>query len=168
MRASTHRGYLCAIVAIVLGVALASCDDPVHSDAVDALGPEVAGIPRGPRHRAGQPCLTCHGGDGPGSPDFSFGGTVFLVRGGTQGVPGVTVLLKDARGATIARSTNEVGNFYIQKSEWSPVFPVFATISYAGEERPMATRIGGSGSCATCHRGSGDAQHMPGVFLRDQ
>lgn len=166
MRGSTRR--LALALAVVLALGATSCDDPVHSDAVDALGPEVAGIPRGPRHRAGQPCLTCHGGQGPGSPEFSFGGTVFSVRGGTQAVEGATVLLKDARGATITRTTNDVGNFYIEQSQWSPVFPVFVTVSYGGEERVMATRIGGSGSCATCHRGAGDSQHMPAVYLREQ
>lgn len=151
-----------------LGAVTVSCDDPVHSDGVAALGPEVAGIPRGPLHRAGQPCLTCHGGDGPGSPEFAFGGTVFFVRGSTEGVAGVVVTLTDARGATAKKTTNEVGNFYIQKSEWSPVYPVFASISFEGEQRAMATRIGGSGSCATCHRGAGDPAHMPGIYLREQ
>src|SRR5207249_3431097 len=42
-----------------LGGAIA-CGDPVHDDAVAALGPEAPGVRPGPTPRPGQPGLTCH------------------------------------------------------------------------------------------------------------
>ena len=72
-------------VGLTLLATLAACDtDPVHSSAVDALGPEVAGVPKGPYHRAGQPCVTCHGGEGPASQQFVMAGTVFFGPGNTS------------------------------------------------------------------------------------
>jgi len=154
-----------AALTLALG---ASCYDPVHSDAVDALGPEADGIPRGPRHRAGQPCTTCHGGSGPGSPELSVAGTVFAVRGTTVASAPVTVTVTDATGATRSAATNEVGNFFITKSDWAPVFPLHVAIDGDGAHKNMVTTIGRDGGCATCHRGQGDTTSMPGVFLRDQ
>ena len=58
-------------------VLLLSCD-PVHDDAVSALGGETPGIPRGPLHRPGQPCLVCHDGASGDPAAFSMAGTVFL------------------------------------------------------------------------------------------
>lgn len=155
---------------LILAAALfyASCMNPVHDDAVEALGGEVRGIPRGPTHRAGQPCLTCHGGDGPGEPDFVAGGTIYAVRGSSVPAPGVSVKLTDARGSTVATRSNQVGNFYVLAREWSPVFPLTVTISDGADEVPMQTPIGRDAACASCHRGTGDAQHMPGVYVRSE
>src|SRR5450432_160855 len=48
----------------VLVCALVGCGDPVHDTAVSALGPEAPGVPKGPLHRPGQPCVLCHGPQG--------------------------------------------------------------------------------------------------------
>jgi len=141
-----------------------SCGNPAHDDAVTALGDEAAGVPEGPTHRPGQPCLTCHGGDGPG-PDFAVAGTVYETRGGTVPLPDTTVVLTDSAGTTHTAVTNQVGNFYITANQWTPVFPMFAKLRYQETEKAMTTRIGRNGGCAECHRG-GTAK-MPPVYLRE-
>lgn len=153
---------------LVSGLALAafSCVDPVHDDAVEALGSEVRGVRPGPKHRPGQPCLTCHGADGPGEPEMSIGGTVYDVRAGTEGMPRVTVTITDAKGDARELTTNSVGNFYVFKQEWDPAFPLTVSLSGDGTEQVMKTTIGRDGACATCHRGAGDSRHMPAVYLR--
>lgn len=156
------------LAALVLAIAGSSCVDPVHDDAVDALGDEAPGVRPGPTHRPGQPCLTCHGGDGPGEPEMSIGGTVYAVRAGTEGIADVSVIVTDAKGGERELTTNSVGNFYMFKSEWEPVFPLTVTVAGAGAEARMKTTIGRDGACATCHRGAGDARRMPGVYLRVQ
>ncbi len=158
-----RRSLLLFFVALGMG-----CIDPVHADAVDALGPEAAGVRQGPTHRPGQPCLTCHGGDGPGEPDMSVGGTVYAVRGGSTALPGVTVRLTDAKGSQWSSVSNSVGNFYVFKEEWDPVFPLTVALRYGDESAEMRTPIGRDGGCATCHRGTGDARRMPAVYLRAQ
>lgn len=137
------------ILAAALGVALvlgAACADPVHDDEVAALGPEAPGVPPGPTHRPGQPCLVCHGGSGPASLQFSIGGTAYetqmvpLADGGAPAssapLVGASVQLTDSSDlgdasdassvstATQTTTTNSVGNFYILESDWAPVFPI--------------------------------------------
>lgn len=159
------------LAAALLLAALASCMNPVHSDAVTALGDEAPGVRRGPTHRPGQPCLTCHGGDGPGEPDFELAGTVYEEK--EQGVPdtsrgasGVTVSLVDAKGATYTTQTNSVGNFYVQEGRYTPVYPVYVTLTRGDVKETMTTRIGRRGSCADCHRGQvGTKNLVPAVYI---
>jgi hypothetical protein len=156
-------------MAFVLAIATcASCIDPTHDDAVDALGSEVAGVREGPTHRAGQPCLTCHGGSGPGSPEMAVGGTVYAVRGNTAPLPEVNVEITDARGARRSVMSNVVGNFYIFKDDWAPLFPLKVALSNGAERVEMTTPIGRDGSCGACHRGGGASGKMPAVFFRSQ
>jgi hypothetical protein len=153
------------IVASVAIAVFSACLDPVHSDAVDALGPEAPGVREGPTHRPGQPCLTCHGGDGPG-PDFAVAGTVYETRNGTAALPNVAVLLRDSAGTTRTAITNSAGNFYITAGEWTPAFPMFAELHYGDITTTMVTRIGRNGGCAECHRGGGLGK-MPPVYLKE-
>ncbi len=154
------------LLATLLFASLASCLDPVHEDAVTALGPEAPGIPEGLRHRAGQPCLTCHGGDGPGEPDFAVGGTIYATRKGTEALEGAEVTLTDVTGATRTLVTNDVGNFRIRVEDWKPIFPIKVKIAMGKETAEMETLINGNGGCNHCHRGDGDATHVPRVYLR--
>ena len=123
-----------------------ACANPVHDDAVTALGPEAPGVPPGPTHRPGQPCLTCHGGQGPAGVQFSIGGTAYENQRLplSDGAPapaspplvGATVELTDSSdlgdgsdgasspSATQTTTTNSVGNFFILESQWAPVFPI--------------------------------------------
>jgi hypothetical protein len=156
-----------ALSLAALLAALPACFDPVHSDAVAALGGEIDGERPGPLHRPGQPCLTCHGSDGPGSPEMAVGGTVFDVRNSQNGASGATVVLTDATGDSRRPITNGRGNFYIFKREWDPVFPLRVEVDYGGASKKMTSRIGRDGSCATCHVGSGGSGNMPGVFAED-
>lgn len=156
-----------ALLGMALSLAaLASCLNPVHSDAVDVLGGEASGVRQGPTHRPGQPCLTCHGGDGPGEPDFELAGTVYETKGQgvpdtSKGAPGVTVTFTDAFGNTHTTETNSVGNFYVQEGRYTPTYPVYVALSRDGKPAStMKTRIGRRGSCADCHRGQDDRKDL--------
>jgi cytochrome c553 len=139
----------------------AACNtDPVHSDAVNALGPEVSGIPQGQYHRAGQPCVTCHGDEGPASTQFTMAGTVFYGPANTAnpiGVGNVMVTLEDDTQSVYTAVTNCVGNFWVTSDQWPghPQFPVLVTIAgtvgtYSAPS--MQSHIGRTGSCADCHQ----------------
>jgi hypothetical protein len=160
MRAANLASALAACVAIA-ALAAACTTDPVHSNAVNALGPEVDGIPQGEYHRAGQPCLTCHGPDGPANKQFTMAGTVFYGPAATAppvGIGGVTVTLEDDTGSENSTAvTNCVGNFYLTADDWPghPQFPVLVTIA-AGQgsslqSQSMQSHVGRTGSCADCH-----------------
>lgn len=165
------RSALASGALVFAATGAASCNtDPVHTDAVNALGPEVAGVPKGPYHRAGQPCLTCHGGEGPAKQQFTVAGTIFYGPANTSppiGVGDAIVTLEDDLGSTYSVTTNCVGNFFIQPGDWpggGPAFPLLVTVSGTvpvptnGAETPtqeipsMLSHIGRTGSCADCHQ----------------
>lgn len=126
-------------------LAMVTCSfDPVHDEAVADLGPEAPGVPQGPLHRPDQPCLVCHG-------DMSVAGTVHAVLGYAAPLANVTVTLTDAQDAGASATTNDAGNFYIEKATWQPVFPLHATIALGNVNVVMNTEIGRNGSCADCH-----------------
>jgi hypothetical protein len=181
MRLGTFLAVIVASVVAASGALGLSCGDPVHDAEVAALGPEAPGIPRGPTHRAGQPCLTCHGGLGPGNPTFVTAGTVYIASFGSDAgalVDGSVTLQDDSTNPPFTATTNRVGNFYVTAGDWNPVFPIGGmpdaaagpphTITVgppppcdagtpAGQCSPpqtMATAIGRGGvyaSCAYCH-----------------
>ncbi len=140
-------------VLLMLGaVSFASCTDPMHDEAVDALGPEDPKVHPGPLHRPGQPCLTCHGGDGPGSPNMIVGGTTFALKGAREPLAGAIVQLTDATGHIERVSTNAAGNFWLTTKAWAPVFPMRVKVTYRGTTTEMKTYSGRSGDCNGCHR----------------
>lgn len=161
-------------ISFVVVAGITACLDVVHEDQVDALGDEAAGVPEGPRHRPGQTCTVCHGGKGPGSPEFSVGGTVYLTRGTTIPAPNIEVKLTDARNNSPVGKviTNDVGNFYVNRSDWDPTYPIKVKLIGPSDdggvdEHEMITNIGGDGGCAKCHQpGLGDRNHMPGVYFQ--
>ena len=66
---------VCAgLVFSTIAIALGACVDETHELQVQALGGEAPGVPKGPLHRPGQPCLVCHGEAGPASPSSSSPG----------------------------------------------------------------------------------------------
>jgi hypothetical protein len=166
---------LVAALAIALA---ASCANPVHSDAVDAQGGDSTGdfdgISPGPTHRAGQQCLACHGGDGPG-PDFAFAGTIYATRNDTSRVAvGAVVSITDNAGTKHDLVANEVGNFYITKDDWAPSWPANVTVKWTDPTTNavglnlMLSHIGGDGGCGFCHYGADGSQfHMPPVYVND-
>ena len=125
--------------------------DPVHSDAVDALGPEAPGVPKGPTHRAGQPCITCHDGEFGSPPHFTVAGTVFLNDTGAAAATGATVTLTSANGESFDATTNEVGNFYVEPTQFTPTYPLKVSVLYQGTTVKMTSHVGRDGSCADCH-----------------
>jgi hypothetical protein len=159
-----RRARAVAVVVVVVVVALAGgmalgtgCGlveqviDPVHAREIAALGDDPSGQEPGPNHRAGQPCLVCHGSAGPNSPELSVAGTIYRTQAATQALQGAVVTLTDAQGATRQISTGRSGNFLVRASSWQPVYPMRVSTSYGGVSIDMKTHVGREGSCATCH-----------------
>ena len=145
-----------------------ACYDPVHEDGVAALGDEDPSVAPGAFHRPGQPCLTCHSGNGPGGAVFSSAGAAYQVRGGPLPLDSATITITDAKGDSRGVLSNGAGNFFIRESDWKPTFPVRVQLDSDGITRKMTTTIGRDGGCGVCHRNPGDRTFMPGVFLRDK
>jgi hypothetical protein len=153
---------LSLLLALAFATVLA-CDDPVHDAEVDALGPEN-GTP-GPKHRPGQPCLTCHGGSGPGSAHYAIAGTVYTSKLDLQPLSGCDVELTDSRGETKHAISNDAGNFYLTSDEWQPIAPIHVKLTYLQITAEMGTHIGRDGSCADCHFDPQSAGSPGHVFL---
>jgi hypothetical protein len=133
------------------GMVLNACSDPVIDDARDALGPEQIGVPQGPLHRPGQPCLLCHDEGGPGELVMSLAGTVYRYPDAAIPLSGALVELVDSSGNTHTTATNCAGNFFVQPGDFDPDFPVWTLLRYGGVEVEMSTPIFREGSCGACH-----------------
>jgi hypothetical protein len=138
--------------------AVAGCGNPVHDDAVAALGGEEPGVPRGPLHRPGQPCLVCHASDGPGAPQFATAGTVFQdsMNVFPHAIPmvGATVTFTDANNLVSQVETNCAGNFYVLHDDWvaaGVAFPIHMSVAWQSTSSTMISHMGKETSCATCH-----------------
>jgi hypothetical protein len=141
-----------AALALWIGLAAGAACDPVHDDAVAALGGEAPGVRRGPLHRPGQPCLLCHDGALGDPPEFTVAGTVFDREASTQPVNGAIVAMHDAKGSPYEAVTNAAGNFYVTPDEWTPAFPLTVAVTTAqGVHVTMHTDVGRDGACASCH-----------------
>jgi len=142
-----------SIIALLIGAAaFLSCADPVQSDAVSALGNETSGVPKGEFHRAGQPCVTCHGEGGPASDvPFTVAGTVFAQPKREVGVESAEVRMTDSDGTKYTAKTNCVGNFFVKPEDWQPKFPILVEVAKNNLRRSMQSAIGREGSCAGCH-----------------
>jgi hypothetical protein len=134
--------------------ALAACLDATHDEQVQALGGEAPGVAPGPDHRPGQPCLVCHGSEGPAKSSFSVAGTVDAVEKQSAPAVGATVQIEDIDGVVFLSPTNMAGNFYILSSQWQPTFPIQMQVSLGPVTAQMLTHVGREGSCATCHQGT--------------
>lgn len=148
------------VAAVILGVAIAagalvgSCAEPVHDIQVKALGGELAGVPTGEFHRAGQPCAACHGGLGPASRKFTLAGTVFNGPVKAIGEENVEIELVDATGSRPRGDikTNCVGNFFVTQDNWDPAFPILVWMRKGAQLTKMQSHIGREPSCAQCHK----------------
>jgi hypothetical protein len=142
--------------------------DPAISAVADGLGPEQPGVPQGPEHRPGQPCVTCHHGSGPGDPEFSLAGTVYVDRDRALPLEGATVEFLDALERRHTATSNCAGNFYIEADDWQPRFPVWVEVRLGAIAIAMETQIERDGACASCHSdpaGPGSAGH---VYLSEE
>jgi hypothetical protein len=153
-----------SLASLALAGAVTAACDPVHDDAKSALGGEAPGVPRGPLHRPGQPCLICHDGAFGDPRAFSMAGTVFLDANTLTPAPSATVTLVGADGATEAVLTNAAGNFFVTPGVFAPKYPVHVTsVALGGVSVTMHSHIGGNGSCAGCHvdpAGPGSPGHV--------
>ncbi len=137
--------------ALGAALVLAGCVDETHELQVQALGGETSGVPRGPLHRPGQPCLVCHGGEGPASSTFLMAGTVYAVQDEPAPAVGASVQIEDINGSFYTLSTNAAGNFFIRPSDWSLTYPAQAQVTLGSSIQLMGTHINRDGSCADCH-----------------
>ena len=136
---------------LLAGVAsLASCD-PVHDSATAALGDEAPGVRKGPLHRPGQPCTTCHDGATGNPPKFTVAGTIFVDEQGKSPANGAVITLTDATNKTHTATTNTAGNFYVQPSEFTPAYPMRVSVAYGKITIVMKSEVGRDASCAGCH-----------------
>ncbi len=147
---ATVRGLALAAMTVVF----VDCLDATHDDQVQALGGETPGVPTGPEHRPGQPCLVCHGGLGPGHTTFSVAGTVYAVEKQPAPAVGAQVQVEDINGDAFLSPTNAAGNFYITAAQWQPVFPTKMQVTLGPSTMQMLTAAGRDGSCAACHQAS--------------
>ncbi len=143
---------------LLLPASLLVACDPVHDNAKAALGGEVDGVPHGPLHRPGQPCIVCHDGALGDPPRFTIAGTLYETPGAKVPVEGATVVVTDVNDAGARLETNSAGNFYAHATDYDPTFPVIATVvGPQGQVVKMQTLILGNGSiepngaCASCH-----------------
>jgi hypothetical protein len=144
---------------VLVGVAGAvtasfACVDTEHQDQVQALGSEHPGVPPGPSHRPGQPCLTCHGGSGPASLQFSAGGTVYQYQNDTSHpAVGALVQIQDIDGKTWTVKANDAGNFFVTLQDFQPHYPTQMTVTApdGSVTQRMTSIVNRDGSCADCH-----------------
>ncbi len=156
-------------LALVVGLAgVVNACDPVHGNAVDALGPEVNGVNPGPLHRSGQPCLECHDGTFGNPPRFTVAGTIFENADSLTPAAGAAVTLRSSDGSpAFTKVTNSAGNFYLSAGEYQPVYPMLVTVTYQGTEAKMDSPIGRAGSCATCHTDPAGTTSAGHVYIPD-
>jgi hypothetical protein len=166
------RAFLSLYVALALVTLAVSCD-PVHDNAVNALGDEDPRVRKGPEHRPGQPCIVCHDGAIGNPRAFSVAGTIYdfdRATGGastTSPLQFATVVLTDGLGKTWQTAeTNSAGNFYVSPTEFTPAYPVQVIVCTQEEDVclpstpdgphkvTMKSLVGRNGSCAGCHTGS--------------
>lgn len=159
-----------AIRAVLAGTsvigALMGCGDPVHDSAVAALGPETPGVPKGPLHRPGQPCVLCHSDQGGATP-FLLAGTVFISADSLMPIDGVQVNVVDSLGHGVVTTSNCAGNFVVRPQEFTPDAPLWVKLQRDAVFRVMNTAIYREGSCAGCHADPPGPANVGHVYLID-
>lgn len=141
-----------AVALLLLLAAPTACMDPGHDDDVKALGAETPGVPEGPLHRPGQPCLVCHGGDGPADTEFSLAGTVYLLQEQEVPAENAVVTVEDVSGVAGSVPTNAAGSFWVNADTWRPTYPLKVRVKYTTVTAVMNGTVGRAGSCADCHQ----------------
>ena len=159
-----------ALRAILVGTllvgALVGCGDPVHDNAVAALGPEAPGVPKGPLHRPGQPCVLCHGPQGSAT-TFLLAGTVYISADSRMPIENVTVNVTDSASHKATATSNCAGNFFVTPAGFTPDAPLWVTLGQGDVFRQMDTAIYREGSCAACHHDPKGPAAVGHVFLID-
>jgi len=142
------------VSAFALAMGSASCTDPVRDQQIEALGGEDPGVPMGPEHRPGQPCVLCHSKGGPAEKaPFVIAGTIYETGRSEIGQPGVAVSFVDSVGGRRIADTNAAGNFFITESDWRDLaFPFKVAVQQGANTKEMSTTVNREGSCAFCHK----------------
>ena len=143
---------------LILAMIAAACTDPVKDHAIDRLGQEKSGIPEGPEHRPGQPCVLCHSEGGTASgKKFAIAGTIYDTKAAARGAENVKVVFVDSAGSERQAFTNAAGNFFIRESEWPDLtFPFKTGVARGNLTTNMSTTVNREGSCNFCHVPGGD------------
>jgi hypothetical protein len=134
----------------ILACTLSGCGDPVQDQAVAALGAEAPGVPKGPLHRPGQPCVLCHSKQG-GAPIFLLAGTVYVFANSLMPIEDVKVNLIDSFDKKFTATTNCAGNFFVRPEDYASDAPLWVSLQRDDVNRQMDTAIYREGSCAGCH-----------------
>jgi hypothetical protein len=150
-----------------LALAVAGCNDPVRNSAIEALGGEAPGVPPGPLHRPGQPCLVCHGGEGPAESEFTLAGTVYQKATGTKPLHDARIRFIDSAGSEYVVVSNCGGNFWASAANFRPLWPVWTKVEYEAESVEMTSAIYREGSCGACHRDTATPSSAAHVYLAD-
>lgn len=152
---------------LLLGLLAAACSDPIRTRAMDELGGEAPGVPAGPLHRPGQPCLVCHGEDGPSESRFSFAGTIYARPSTAEPLAGARVRFIDSSGAQYAVSSNCAGNFYVGDTNFRPVWPVWMKVEFGDLTQEMVTPSFREGSCGACHQDPATPTSVGHLYVGD-
>jgi len=120
--------------------------DPGPDGGASDCAPVAASIPDG-HHNAGQACLTCHAGQAAGAPTFTVAGTLYNSKAGTAGVPGATMKVTDASGASVTITTGNDGNFW---SSQAVTLPLSVSASLCPDTKAMTAKPQ-TGDCNSCH-----------------
>jgi len=142
-------------------VLLAGCSDSFLDEQIEALGPEASGFEESEIHRPGSPCVLCHSEYHGAEPTMAIGGTLFVdpAEGAPFPIAGYTVRIVDSEGETLDMVSNRCGNFYVERSEFTPIYPLRTELLAPSPNDPnkllsnraMASRISRDGSCGSCH-----------------
>jgi hypothetical protein len=155
-----------ALAAVLLS-ALSGCGNPSYDVQIEGLPPDTGAVKPGGSHRAGQPCLLCHGPYKGAYPQLSVAGTVFTLPTTadqyvdaaadveSKAAPGVTVTVYDTNVSSGRQIKSDAsGNFMIKiQDNYTPLFPLGARMDCPqnGLQFTMISRISREGSCNGCH-----------------
>ena len=165
----------------LVGCGNAAIDDKITALQDDNLRPSAF-------HRAGQPCILCHGVYKGASPELVIGGSVFAgipdnPKAKPIPVPGAKIIITDAlnnvNGAkspdTHDITTNCAGNFGLTHDEVvtrlgfdTIAFPLKVSVvcPKGGRTLEMKGRIAREGPCGGCHVGQ-KSENSPGLIVCD-
>ena len=155
-------------VVFFVALCVSACSDPIRTRSVEELGGEDPATPVGPEHRPGQPCLVCHGADGPSNAEFSLAGTVYQRSDTVEPLESATVRFIDSTGAQYRVVSNCAGNFYVGAANFEPVWPVWMKIEWNGMTQEMISPSVREGSCGACHQDPASPATVGHIYMSDQ
>ena len=153
------------LVALLSFASMGANCDPVHDDLKASLGDEVAGVRTGPEHRPGQPCTVCHDGKIGDPVEFSVAGTIFQNQLDRVGAEGAVVTIYSGDGNTLKLNANSAGNFYVEASRFTAVYPMQTDVVYKGVTAKMTSNIGRDGACGQCHTDPGSPSSPGHIWI---